>query len=608
MITLSSSNFHLRRPSHIPLNNTNMMASEQQSVKSNDLYISAIHETGVQESEGTLTQSVDLTLNDSVFDSDIFHDQTWDNLNSHDFDAYSTSTSIPFVENDPATDGFSASLSSIEGFSDFLNAPPLADEHQIGVPSAAPFDWSHNSQTDFSIVGREMTVEPGREPTSTANIQQRPLHAAGSQRGLPRRRSRYLTSKSEGRAIPVYAPNATGLDPMQRWQESPPEDEPASITAIMNAMEETETPVSHSVGRKTGRKYANAFRHRRRPASTTSGESSASSTDSAWSSQSTSIRNRRSRGGVTKTKRNDGKPRIFCCTFCCDRFGSRYEWVRHEKSLHLNLETWYCAPLGPSVFSAVTGREHCAYCNALDPSKEHLSRHNYEACQNMSKELRSFRRKDHLVQHLRHVHQVHAIPLIDDWKVETKNITSRCGFCDMTLDNWDDRIEHLARHFRRGYTMKDWKGDHGFPPSIAAQLKNAYPPYLLGWESESIIPFSATNKDVRDHYAQVMNRAYAPDEDENAGPAASKSTSSDPTKSQLENFLDVFTRHLSQYARKQMELGVIPTDEMFQKESRRVLFDSEDGWDQTIADNPDWLSTFRRLHCGSANPADNIQH
>lgn len=76
----------------------------------------------------------------------------------------------------------------------------------------------------------------------------------------------------------------------------------------------------------------------------------------------------------------------------------------------------------------------------------------------------------------------------------------------------------------------------------------------------------------------------------------------DQIESDLPGFLDVFTRHLSQYARKQMEVGVVPTDEMFQKEARRVLFDSEDAWDQTVADNKDWLASFRQLHI---NPAGN---
>jgi hypothetical protein len=235
--------------------------------------------------------------------------------------------------------------------------------------------------------------------------------------------------------------------------------------------------------------------------------------------------------------------------------------------------------------------------------------HNYDACQDLSNELRSFHRKDHLVQHLRHVHQVHNIPLLDDWKKEMKSFTSRCGFCDVILGNWDDRVSHLARHFRNGSTMKDWKGDHDFPPHITAQLQNAYPPYLLGWESECIVPFSATSKDVRDQYSLLMSGTNIANEDagypERLEPELSLAHD-DQTMPQLPGFLDVFTRHLSQYGRKQMELGVIPTDEMFQKEARKVLFHTEDAWDQTIADNADWLSAFRRLHLSSTASGSSV--
>ncbi|KAF9888606.1 hypothetical protein FE257_008538 [Aspergillus nanangensis] len=528
--------------------------------------------------------------------------------NHHDLDFYDTANpSISRPGHGPTSDGLPASFSSVEIYLDLLNKSSLEesspyvqvpDEVDTGLKDRLNGELSSSwaSQSDHNLITGQFALDPGAE---FANSAPRPF----GQPSLPRRRSQYLISKMEGKVTPMYIPNAVGLDPMQRWQESPPEDEPASIVAIQNAMEET--LVKHGASRqKKTQNPGSAFNHYRRPASTTSQESSASSTGSAWSSSSCSsrVKKRRARTGVPKSNKNNNKRRMFCCTFCCDCFGTRYEWVRHEKSLHLNLETWYCTPLGPSVFSSVTGKPHCAYCNAPDPTENHLSEHNYETCQALSKDLCSFRRKDHLVQHLRHVHHVRGSPLIDDWKVETKNVTSRCGFCDTALESWDERVEHLARHFRTGCTMRDWKGDHGFPPCIAAQLQNAYPPYLLGWESGSIIPFSATDKDVRDHYAQVMFRASGSvdvdnNNNNNMGSGSSNVPPSDATKSQPKNFLDVFTRHLSHYAREQMRRGIIPTDEMFQQESRRVLFDSEDTWNQTIADSPDWLLAFRRLHC-----------
>lgn len=112
---------------------------------------------------------------------------------------------------------------------------------------------------------------------------------------------------------------------------------------------------------------------------------------------------RRRRRMPTRTPRlslDDG-PRLFQCTFCTDRFKSKYDWSRHEKSLHLSLEKWICAPLGDVITSSASGQRQCVYCDELDPSKEHLDAHNHRTCEEKGREGRTFYRKDHLRQHLR---------------------------------------------------------------------------------------------------------------------------------------------------------------------------------------------------------------
>ncbi|KAJ5481610.1 hypothetical protein N7475_000422 [Penicillium sp. IBT 31633x] len=120
--------------------------------------------------------------------------------------------------------------------------------------------------------------------------------------------------------------------------------------------------------------------------------------------------------------------------------------------LHLNLGGWICAPHGFSPISPSTGWRHCAYCHCPEPSNENLEQHNHTHCLNAR---RTFHRKDHLVQYLKRVHYVDAIPAIDEWKVEGPTVTSRCGFCDRRLETWDRRIDHLAQHFREGATIKN---------------------------------------------------------------------------------------------------------------------------------------------------------
>lgn len=177
--------------------------------------------------------------------------------------------------------------------------------------------------------------------------------ASQRQHTLPRRRSKYILRRHDGASSPINFPTSPSpFQPVaiQRWQNSPPEQEAASLSAIYNAMEEqgprsgTHTPNFH------------AYRNHRGASSTTSLDSarSDSSLHSIKSNQSSKSR----RGGKvskprssakTKAKPKDGADRIFKCTFCCDTFKHKYDWMRHEKSLHLNMEEWVCAPYGKSL-------------------------------------------------------------------------------------------------------------------------------------------------------------------------------------------------------------------------------------------------------------------
>ncbi|PYI12329.1 hypothetical protein BO78DRAFT_356249 [Aspergillus sclerotiicarbonarius CBS 121057] len=505
-------------------------------------------------------------------------------LDSQLFPSYMTLPTAYDGRSHPLMPGESAPLS--DWLFDDLNLPqspiirPEAQQHSILSEVGGNHHYGNGNQPDIS------TVNPARQ--------------------LPRRRSRYLTRNQQ--ASPIVIPNASTLDPMERWRNSPPEEEPALIPDILDALK-TAPQDMH------GSRNSNPFRHYRRAASTTSGESSASSRDSQQSGRSSSSaqnplavqgRRRRIRVGKPTPKQSSIKEqRRYCCTFCCDRFKSKYDWARHEKSLHVTLEAWYCAPFGATILSPT--HETCAFCGAIDPDSAHLLEHAAAACESESGTRRSFRRKDHLVQHLRLVHNVTPPRDLDSWKIGQPAISSRCGICNQALRTWEQRVDHLAEHFRTGSTMADWRGEHEFPPGFAAQVVNALPPYLIGSESSSLIPFSATNCDVQDHFAQISSRARWDSTDQEANEIVAPVAPSVPlplqtiapgvAPEQLSSFTQVLTLHLSRFAQEQMKRGVVPSDELFQQESRRLLYDSEDTWNQTIADNPEWLSAFRGLHC-----------
>lgn len=69
-----------------------------------------------------------------------------------------------------------------------------------------------------------------------------------AQSSLPRRRSRYVLQRSGNSTTPILIPesqstarswSAYPLDPMQRWRDSPPEDEPTSMSAIYSALKDS---------------------------------------------------------------------------------------------------------------------------------------------------------------------------------------------------------------------------------------------------------------------------------------------------------------------------------------------------------------------------------
>ncbi len=53
---------------------------------------------------------------------------------------------------------------------------------------------------------------------------------------------------------------------------------------------------------------------------------------------------------------------------------------------------------------------------------------------------------------------------------------------------------------------------------------------------------------------------------------------------------------LAEYVRGQRLLGVEPTDADLQKQARTIIYEYDDGWNQTAADDSLWLAGFRQRH------------
>jgi hypothetical protein len=61
---------------------------------------------------------------------------------------------------------------------------------------------------------------------------------------------------------------------------------------------------------------------------------------------------------------------------------------------------------------------------------------------------------------------------------------------------------------------------------------------------------------------------------------------------------EILTLRLGRYAREHIEKhgSNSVTDEMLQREARVILYSEADGWEQTVADNAEWLNLFKKAH------------
>ncbi|KAJ2905490.1 Homeobox protein 4 [Zalerion maritima] len=331
-------------------------------------------------------------------------------------------------------------------------------------------------------------------PRSTSPHVRSTLSGAGAI-DIPRRR---------GTPSPLEA-----MNPLQRWVESPPDHEPASVTDIARAITTSSSTVSSGLSSPYGLKSddgsGKSLCNWSSASSLGTSQSSNNSFASAYSHNSRnslgSINSLSINRGRRRRRRRQGHPqegtplhaplKTYQCTFCTLTFRTKHDWQRHEKSLHLSLERWVCAPDGPRALNPATGQIACVFCGDPNPDETHIDAHNHCACQDRSLEERTFYRKDHLRQHLKLVHNAKFLSWsMDPWKIATPEIRSRCGFCGIVMDSWTFRVDHLAEHFKTGCSMADWKGDWGFDAPVMDMLENCIPPYLIHEERNSPLPYT----------------------------------------------------------------------------------------------------------------------
>ncbi|KAL1855010.1 hypothetical protein Plec18170_004422 [Paecilomyces lecythidis] len=287
------------------------------------------------------------------------------------------------------------------------------------------------------------------------------------------------------------------MTPLDRWRASPPEDEPASESAIRNAIASTRLeassgddalfPIDGSVEDLFD--FEEASSHL--PSSASSFGSRASETSdsisSAWSHHSTGdgglpfplLPKRTRKRGSRGDQQHSGRMDRYQCTFCVRTFKKKHDWSRHEKSIHLALDSWICTPDLTYIQQLMKPESlECSFCDSPFPTTGHWDEHDFHICATKPVSERSFSRRDHLWQHLRKFHGCTKppVPDLDVWRGTGANVRSRCGFCGDSLSTWTARVDHLAAHFKEGCHMGQWDGDWGLDPSALSMLRNAVLP------------------------------------------------------------------------------------------------------------------------------------
>ncbi|KAJ0416749.1 hypothetical protein BJY00DRAFT_221109 [Aspergillus carlsbadensis] len=311
------------------------------------------------------------------------------------------------------------------------------------------------------------------------------LNARRRQRHTENMRAQRRAGLPHGSPMPSSSPLSM-MTPLDRWRCSPPEDEPITISpaALEKALNDSFYSMepshesgssSFSAGCASSSISEDSWLHSQpqslyassTPHSTLSfchSNDSSSNFDSLSTNNDEFAQPQRPRNTASAAT---SKPQ-FQCTFCSRDFKKKFDWKRHELSVHMSrLSCWVCSiPLAPEQSRLIwrTGQEdpECIFCGHSSPTESHFESHEFEYCARGPVGERTFGRKGHLWQHL---YKFHGCRKWDGWtpdlsslKLNSDGINSRCGFCNVAILSWAEREQHMTEHFLQGLTMASWRG------------------------------------------------------------------------------------------------------------------------------------------------------
>ena len=101
--------------------------------------------------------------------------------------------------------------------------------------------------------------------------------------------------------------------------------------------------------------------------------------------------------------------------------------------------------------------------------------------------------------------------------------------------------------------------------------------------------------------ANFRQRAHLP-RSEDLGDINQRSKDPRTIDSTIHNYSRLETE-LAEYVRSQRATGVEPSDCSLRRQARIIIYEFDDGWNQTAADSDEWLAAFRNRHLQQGSPA-----
>lgn len=156
---------------------------------------------------------------------------------------------------------------------------------------------------------------------------------------------------------------------------------------------------------------------------------------------------------------------LYYCTFkgCAFTVSDFSDWKRHEETLkHWPQQRFMCTEC-PTTIPDMHGNPSCGFCRVplaqLGVTSPNI---HYLQCADALRLARSFQKHGQLLAHLRDDHHWTQADAKQGASSSKYGVSSQwprqCGFCGDNFQSWDERMDHIGKHFtEEGLDKSAWK-------------------------------------------------------------------------------------------------------------------------------------------------------